>query len=359
MSMSRPPFPAGWASVRMDPRNLSLANTLPVGQAFLWHRHPLPATAPPFEEYSRAIHSPPRVVCLRQSPTHIYYTAVYPSGSVPEPDTSFHLTRQWLEDYFQLVKYPDLETMYLDWRRRDPELFGKVHVNDRATGVRVLRQDPWECLLALEKSLRDLGFGYRAPFIEASLLLLRNKFGDKEGNIEAGLMGWRDEDVDIVRENLIALKGVGRKVADCVMLMCLDKPSLIPIDTHVANIAARHPAFPSRLKNKPMSKQIYEETQEFLLSRWGPMGGWCQAVLFAADLPQSQGKTKVKTKVESVLKTVVKTETSLDSVDGIRRKRREDEVEKPPALKRTRSATKQAQHVLMGVDIKYDENKDR
>nr|KIR50444.1 N-glycosylase/DNA lyase [Cryptococcus bacillisporus CA1280] len=410
--MSRPPFPAGWASVRMDPRNLSLANTLPVGQAFLWHRLPLPATAPPFEEYSRAIHSPARVVCLRQSPTHIYYTAVYPPGSVPEPDTSFHLTKQWFEDYFQLVKYPDLETMYLDWRRRDPELFGKVHVNDRATGVRVLRQDPWECLLAfitstnnhipritsllhkfsqsftepvltlkhpsngnlipyhlfpaphqiptrLEKSLRDLGFGYRAPFIEASLLLLRNKFGDKEGNIEAGLMGWRDEDVDIVRENLIALKGVGRKVADCVMLMCLDKPSLIPIDTHVANIAARHPAFPSRLKNKPMSKQIYEETQEFLLSRWGPMGGWCQAVLFAADLPQSQGKTKVKTKVESVLKTVVKTETSLDSVDGIRRKRREDEVEKPPALKRTRSATKQAQHVLVGVDIKYDENTDR
>lgn len=148
MSMSRPPFPAGWASVRMDPRNLSLANTLPVGQAFLWHRLPLPATAPPFEEYSRAIHSPPRVVCLRQSPTHIYYTAVYPPGSVPEPDPSFHLTRQWLEDYFQLVKYPDLETMYLDWRRRDPELFGKVHVNDRATGVRVLRQDPWECLLA-------------------------------------------------------------------------------------------------------------------------------------------------------------------------------------------------------------------
>ncbi|OXG53280.1 N-glycosylase/DNA lyase [Cryptococcus neoformans] len=412
MSMSRPPFPAGWASVRMDPRNLSLANTLPVGQAFLWHRLALPATDPPFEEYSRAVHSPPRVVCLRQSPTHIYYTAVYPPGSAPEPDRSNHFTRQWLEDYFQLVRYPDLETLYLDWRRRDPELFGKVHVNDRATGVRVLRQDPWECLLAfitstnnhipritsllhkfsqsftepvltlkhpsngisipyhlfpaphqipttLEKPLRDMGFGYRAPFIEASLQMLRNKFGDKEGDIEAGLVGWRNQDVDIVRENLIALKGVGRKVADCVMLMCLDKPSLIPIDTHVAHIAARHPAFPSRLKNKAMSKQVYEETQEFLLDRWGPMGGWCQAVLFAADLPQSQGKIKVKTKVESVVKTAVKTETSLDSVDHVRRKRKESEEEKSPALKRTRSATMQAKQVIVGVDIKYDENTDR
>lgn len=89
------------------------------------------------------------------------------------------------------------------------------------------------------------------------------------------------------------------------------------------------------------------------------MGGWCQAVLFAADLPQSQGKIKVKTKVETVVKTAVKTETSLDSVDHVRRKRKESEEEKSPALKRTRSATMQAKQVIVGVDIKYDENTDR
>lgn len=145
----------------------------------------------------------------------------------------------------------------------------------------------------------------------------------------------------------------------CSVFLTGGQPSLIPIDTHVAHIAARHPAFPSRLKNKAMSKQVSEETQEFLLDRWGPMGGWCQAVLFAADLPQSQGKIKVKTKVESVVKTAVKTETSLDSVDHVRRKRKESEEEKSPALKRTRSATMQAKQVIVGVDIKYDENTDR
>lgn len=145
----------------------------------------------------------------------------------------------------------------------------------------------------------------------------------------------------------------------CSVFLTGGQPSLIPIDTHVAHIAARHPSFPSRLKNKAMSKQVYEETQEFLLDRWGPMGGWCQAVLFAADLPQSQGKIKVKTKVETVVKTAVKTETSLDSVDHVRRKRKESEEEKSPALKRTRSATMQAKQVIVGVDIKYDENTDR
>jgi N-glycosylase/DNA lyase len=133
----------------------------------------------------------------------------------------------------------------------------------------------------LEKELRDLGFGYRAAFIESSLATLRAEHGD---SIEAGLASWRSLPISDARERLIALKGVGRKVADCVMLMCLDQPSVIPIDTHVAAIAARYSDFPSRLRRKPMSKQLYDEVQEFLAGKWGDMGGWCQAVMFAADL---------------------------------------------------------------------------
>lgn len=36
-----------------------------------------------------------------------------------------------------------------------------------------------------------------------------------------------------------------------------------------------------------MSKQIYDETQAFLEDKWGPLGGWAQAVMFAADLKAS------------------------------------------------------------------------
>jgi len=136
----------------------------------------------------------------------------------------------------------------------------------------------------LEQPLRLLGFGYRAGFIDSSLATLRAQFGDSPGAIESGLLAFRTAPLENVRTELINLKGVGRKVADCVMLMCLDQPSLIPIDTHLAAIAARHPSFPSRLKNKPMSKIKYDEVQTFLVEKWGPMGGWCQAVMFAADL---------------------------------------------------------------------------
>lgn len=75
----------------------------------------------------------------------------------------------------------------------------------------------------LEAKLREMGFGYRAGFIESTLATLRAEFGSEPGAIEAGLLSWRGGDIEQVREKLIALKGVGRKVADCVMLMCLDQ----------------------------------------------------------------------------------------------------------------------------------------
>lgn len=75
----------------------------------------------------------------------------------------------------------------------------------------------------LESRLRELGFGYRAAFLESSLTSLRLRFGDGPGQIETGLLAWRTTEIDTVREQLLGLKGVGRKVADCVMLMCLDQ----------------------------------------------------------------------------------------------------------------------------------------
>jgi N-glycosylase/DNA lyase len=80
----------------------------------------------------------------------------------------------------------------------------------------------------LEDTLRELGFGYRAGFIEASVATLRSDFGDTPGAIEAGLNKWRDTPAGEVRDKLLGLKGVGRKVADCVMLMCLDQVGIKP-----------------------------------------------------------------------------------------------------------------------------------
>ena len=139
-----------------------------------------------------------------------------------------------------------------------------------------------------------------------------------------------------MRENLIQLKGVGRKVADCVMLMCLDRHQLIPIDTHLMAIAARHPQFPNRLKGKTMNKQIYEEVQSFLEDKWGEMGGWTQAVMFAADLkPKIEKVDGAKVKKRKVKEEWVEIEEEV--------KVKIEDIETRPGVKRTRSAIVAAQ----------------
>ena len=146
LAMSRrPPFPSGWSSIPITTSNLSLSNTLPVGQSFLWHRLLVKDESTP-HEWSRVVDRPPRVVCLRQSHTHLFYTAIHPTHQATEQDRRDGLTLRWLEDYFRL--HVNLTDLYGDWARRDPELFGKTELDDRVIGVRLLRQDPWECLIA-------------------------------------------------------------------------------------------------------------------------------------------------------------------------------------------------------------------
>jgi len=87
--------------------------------------------------------------------------------------------------------------------------------------------------------LRALGFGYRAGFIQktAKMLVERNieppsskpssAFYAGQEPAEVWLAGLRNEQTAVAREELTKLMGVGRKVADCVLLMSLDKVCLI------------------------------------------------------------------------------------------------------------------------------------
>ena len=81
--------------------------------------------------------------------------------------------------------------------------------------------------------LRDLGFGYRAPYIISSLKTIESKGG------ELWLRNLRGQPLSDVRTELMQLKGVGRKVADCIALFSMDCSETIPVDTHVFQIAKK------------------------------------------------------------------------------------------------------------------------
>ena len=92
---------------------------------------------------------------------------------------------------------------------------------------------PPSCLSSPEviASLRSLGFGYRADFIQKTAKMLEDAYRadssleGKEGP-ERWLYTLRDMPTADARQELLKLMGVGRKVADCILLMSLDKVGL-------------------------------------------------------------------------------------------------------------------------------------
>ena len=72
--------------------------------------------------------------------------------------------------------------------------------------------------------LRSLGFGYRADFIQKTAAMLLEEHRTDEGVFKF-LHGLRKAATQDARSELVKLMGVGRKVADCVLLMSMDKVS--------------------------------------------------------------------------------------------------------------------------------------
>jgi N-glycosylase/DNA lyase len=78
-------------------------------------------------------------------------------------------------------------------------------------------------------TLRSLRFGYRADFIQKTAKILVDEHGsdissdDPTEHSEKWLKSLRSTSTTEARYELLKLTGVGRKVADCVLLMSLDK----------------------------------------------------------------------------------------------------------------------------------------
>ncbi|KAG7520577.1 N-glycosylase/DNA lyase [Solea senegalensis] len=232
---------------------------------------------------------------------------------------------QMLRDYFQLNV--NLEELHTHWGKADPHL---KQIADIFTGVRMLRQDPTECLFSfictsnnhisriqgmverlcqalgsplcqvdqttyydfpsltaladssVEARLRDLGFGYRARFLQQSAKQILETHGPQ------WLKGLRSVPYPQARHALRTLPGVGTKVADCVCLMSLDKAEAVPVDTHVWQIAKRDYKFASGSTQKTITDKLHRDIGEFFRNLWGPYAGWAQSVLFCADLKKFQ-----------------------------------------------------------------------
>merc|ERR1711915_107993 len=116
----------------------------------------------------------------------------------------------------------------------------------------------------------------------------------------------RKLDYKDAKEKLLTLSGIGPKVADCILLMSLDQPSSVPVDTHVFQIAKQY--LPHLNNCKTVTAKIYTEIGDHFRGLYGEYAGWAHSVLFSADLRHSQNLKENKDEEKDVGKSKARKE---------------------------------------------------
>ena len=297
------------------PGPLDLRATLDSGQAFRWNRRD--------DGFEGVVGN--SVVLLRQVGNGLEFS------SAPEPEAT---VRQRLTDYLALDI--DLDDVYRVIRTDD-----RIGVSiDTFPGMRVLRQEPWECLASFicssnsniqrirrniediaglcgepieaepiradgairhafptperlasvgPEQLRRLKLGYRAAYLHQAAVMVA------EGRVVP--LTLREADYEDAIEQLTRVPGVGDKVANCVALFSLEKPEAFPVDvwihrvleeTYPGEISAFRrrllrrsgPNRPTAGKRKDGAIVARDRLREWAQERFGRYAGWANHYLF-------------------------------------------------------------------------------
>lgn len=142
------------------------------------------------------------------------------------------------------------------------ETFGR-RVSLNGTTVRSY-PTPGALAEASEAELRDLGLGYRAPYVRETAAMVAD--GDDPSSA-------CELSYEPAREELTRFQGVGEKVADCVLLFSLGFLEAVPLDTWIRSaIEERYP---------DCEKDGYAATSRAIRRRLGgPHAGYAQTYLF-------------------------------------------------------------------------------
>jgi len=173
----------------------------------------------------------------------------------------------------------------------------------RYRGLRICRQDPWECLISFIcssasnipkiqknisklaqsfgrkiknkahafptrdeikslRTIRSCGCGFRSPYI----------FEAAKKADEKWLNSLRKLPYETAKKELMKLNGVGEKVADCVLLFSLGFGEAFPVDVWVKRVMEE-----LYFNNKKTSEK---KIREFARKKWGKHAGYAQEFLY-------------------------------------------------------------------------------
>lgn len=278
------------------PPPLDLGATLESGQAHRWQRDG--------DVYWGVVYG--SLLKVRQVPKGIEIF------SDPELSAS---SKTMLASYFRLDD--DLDGIYEEINR-DDRIDGMIR---RYAGLRLLRQEPWECLTAFicsatsnipriaanmesmadafgeprslhgrvrctfpsaqriaeagEGALRELGLGFRAKYLARAAIRVAE--GELDLEEVRSLPYWE------ARARLTDLYGIGAKIADCVLVFSLDKLEAFPIDRWVSR------AVQEWYLNGQTTK--YDDIVHWAHDYFGQYAGYAQQYLFHGGRLGKVGRT--------------------------------------------------------------------
>ena len=213
-----------------------------------------------------------------------------------------------------MQKYLDLETDYAKIKEKLGEFELMKNAIPFGKGIRILRQDPLEMLISFIISANN-----NIPRIKGTIEKICEGYGEKHEDyyafpsfealkkipvefFKSSGCGYRSEylvetikaldQIDLnslfeksleeARAELLKFKGVGRKVADCILLFAFGKTGVFPTDTWIEKVYLEH--FNEELPAKKVSDKF--------ANMFGDLSGYAQQYLFFERMNRKNDKEK-------------------------------------------------------------------
>lgn len=210
----------------------------------------------------------------------------------------------------------DLESLYVKFAEAGEETATAIQ---RFAGLRLLLQEPRETLLSFICSTAN-----SVPRISKAVETMSALYGSQIARLdgtdyyafpsaeslatapvdelrEQCRLGWRGDNVRRVaselaempagwpeplralsyagaKAELMRVRGIGPKIADCVCLFALGKDEAVPVDTHIWAVAKE--LFGAQIPTRTLTAATYDTLAGLFVERFGAYAGWAQQYLY-------------------------------------------------------------------------------
>ena len=192
----------------------------------------------------KAINNFPGMRILRQDPFQCYISFIVSSNSnIPNIQTRL----QKLSQKFGEKKIVDKNEFFLFPK---PEKLANASINEIA-----------KC-----------GLGYRTKYVKKAAIAVN------KGMIDFSSL--KKQDYQEARDSLCQVFGIGKKVADCILLFSLDKLEAVPLDRWVLRILQKYYSKEFQISTKTITEKTYDELHNKIVDHFGKYAGYGQQFLF-------------------------------------------------------------------------------